>query len=224
MAERAGRRADYGLDAPGIVGGFAAAGALGLAGAAATWHYLLPRRPLLAALVGGGCGLASATGLGTAAAMVLSSKSGKYRVRDRLLDDLALRGDETLLDVGCGRGLLLLGAARRLPRGRAVGLDVWRREDQSGNSRETTLANARAEGVADRVAVEDGDARAMPFPDATFDVVVSSLALHNIRDAEGRARALGEVARVLRPGGRVALVDFQHTVEYAAALAAASFR
>ena len=81
-----------------------------------------------------------------------------------------------------------------------------------------TLANARAEGVADRVTLETGDMRRMPFDGATFDVVVSSLTLHNIPDAAGRAQVMREIARVLKPGGRVALLDFQHTSEYAQAL------
>jgi ubiquinone/menaquinone biosynthesis C-methylase UbiE len=68
------------------------------------------------------------------------------------------------------------------------------------------------------VKLETGDMRRMPFDEATFDVVVSSLALHNIPDAAERAQAVREIARVLKPGGRVALLDFQHTSEYAQAL------
>src|SRR5438270_621724 len=54
----------------------------------------------------------------------------KFAVWAELLDRLDLRGDERLLDVGCGRGAVLLMAARRLPRGRAVGVDVWSARDQ----------------------------------------------------------------------------------------------
>jgi len=85
---------------------------------------------------------------------------------------------------------------------------------QSGNNREATLANARAEGVADIVEVKTGDMRELPFEDQTIDVVVSSLAIHNIPDQEGRARAVQEIARVLKPQGQVALLDFQCTDEY----------
>ncbi len=83
------------------------------------------------------------------------------------------------------------------------------------------MANARAEGVAERVELCDGDARRLPFGDQTFDVVVSSLALHNIAGAADRAAAIGEIVRVLRPGGRVAILDFRGTGRYAAALATA---
>ena len=118
-----------------------------------------------------------------------------------------LRDDGHVLDVGCGRGAVLMLAARRLPAGRAVGADVWGRRDQSGNSRAATERNAAAEGVRDRVELADADARDFPFASASFDLVVSSLALSNIREADGRAQALREAVRVLRPGGRLRIVD-----------------
>ena len=60
-----------------------------------------------------------------AALMFASSRFGKFHARDRLLERLKLRGDETVLDVGCGHGLLLIAAAKLLPRGHAVGIDLW---------------------------------------------------------------------------------------------------
>ena len=130
-----------------------------------------------------------------------------FAVIEAGLDELGLRGDEHVLDVGCGRGAVLMLAARRLPAGRAVGADVWRRRDQSGNSRAAAERNAAAEGVAGRVELVDADARDLPFEAASFDVVVSSLAISNIRDAGGRAQALREAVRVVRPGGRLRIVD-----------------
>src|SRR6185312_2443028 len=62
------------------------------------------------------------------------------------------------------------------------------------------------------------DARKLPFPDASLDVVLSSMALHNIYDAGERQTAVREIARVLAPGGRVLIVDVRHTSEYAATL------
>jgi ubiquinone/menaquinone biosynthesis C-methylase UbiE len=146
--------------------------------------------------------------------MLWGSKVGKLWLRDRILDGLALRGDEQVLDVGCGHGLLLLGAAKRLTTGKAVGIDLWQKEDQAGNSRDATLENARLEGVADKVELHDGDARNMPFPDGAFDVVVSSWAIHNIYDPGGRTKALREIVRVLKAPGRLALVDIRHTADY----------
>lgn len=213
--------ADYGLDAPAVVVGNAVGGAAALAGAGIGWTALRRRHPVPAAVLGGWLALWGMVAVAQAGLMVRSSRAGKLTERDRLLDALPWRGDERVLDVGCGRGLLLIGAARRLETGRAVGLDLWRSQDQAGNDPAATMANAIVEGVATRVELCDGDARRLPFADQSFDVVVSGLALHNIPGAPGRAAAIGEIARVLKPGGRVAILDYRGTGQYAAALAAA---
>jgi ubiquinone/menaquinone biosynthesis C-methylase UbiE len=135
------------------------------------------------------------------------TRRGKFVVWQGLLDDLGLRGDERLLDLGCGRGAVLLLAAERLPAGRAVGIDLWRGVDQSGNAQAVTERNAEAEGVRDRVELRTGDMTALPFDDASFDVIISNIAIHNIKSADGRARAIDEAVRVLRPGGRLLIAD-----------------
>jgi SAM-dependent methyltransferase len=156
----------------------------------------------------------------SALGMVWYSKYGKLRQRDALLALVPWRGDETVLDVGCGRGLLLVGAAHRLAGGRAFGIDVWRAVDLSMNRPQAALENAQLEGVLERVEVLDADARHLPFADGSIDVVVSSLVLHNIADAQERLRAVREIARVLKPGGHVALLDMQHTRDYVRTLRA----
>lgn len=209
MTEQELRRGHYGIDAPGVVRNLAL---LGIACGAVVY-------------LGGpgwrGFAIPGAIFLAEAVLMLWSSRFGKRRVVERMLDALSLRGDERVLDVGCGRGLLLIEAAKRLPEGRGVGVDLWHRQDQSGNARRVTLQNAEREGVADRVKVHDGDARRLPFDDGCFDVVVSSLVVHNIPDAAGRADAMREMTRMLRPGGRLALLDFRHTARYAETLRAA---
>ena len=77
-----------------------------------------------------------------------------------------------------------------------------------------TLENARLEGVGERVEVKDGDARRLPFADGAFDVVVTKEALHNIYNAAERDTAAREIARVLRPGGRLFIGDVRHTGRY----------
>ncbi|MFE7314341.1 class I SAM-dependent methyltransferase [Streptomyces sp. NPDC057555] len=147
-----------------------------------------------------------------------ATRRGKFVVWERLLDELALRGDERILDLGCGRGAVLLTAARRIPEGRAYGVDLWRSQDQSGNDPAVTERNAQAEGVADRMELHTADMTRLPFERDRFDVVVSSLAIHNISDPAGRASAIEEAVRVLRPGGRLVLADIRNTRQYGACL------
>ena len=109
-------------------------------------------------------------------------------------------------------------AAQHLTTGRAVGMDLWRTVDQSGNSAEATQRNAIAEEVADRVELHTGDMTALPFEDNRFDVVLSSLAIHNISGRGGREKAISEAMRVLRPGGRLLIVDVRGTRQYQAQL------
>jgi len=149
---------------------------------------------------------------------------GKFVVWANLLDQLHLRGDERILDLGCGRGAVLLMAAQRLTTGRAVGVDLWRSVDQSGNCLEATRRNAIAEGVADRVELHTGDMTALPFEDNSFDVVVSSLAVHNISGSAGREKAISEAVRVLRPGGRLMIADVRATRQHTAQLAKLAMR
>jgi ubiquinone/menaquinone biosynthesis C-methylase UbiE len=143
-----------------------------------------------------------------------TSLRGKFVVWAEVLDRLGLRGDEQVLDLGCGRGAVLLLAARRLTTGRAVGVDLWRKSDQSGNAARVTRRNAVAEGVADRVALHTADMAALPFADGSFDVVLSSVAVHNIKGRARRDRAIGEAVRVLRPGGRLLIADLFATGRY----------
>jgi SAM-dependent methyltransferase len=196
-------KGDYGIDAPPVIRNLFIAGtACMLAGIAL--NYLLSARQSLIAIslliweVAAGVSM-----IATAALMLWSSKVGKLQFREKLIDSLALQGMETVVDAGCGRGLLLTAAARRLTTGKATGIDLWQSTDQSDNTPEATLANARAEGVAHLVEVKTGDMRDLPFEDQTVDVVVSSLAIHNVPTREGRAKAVQEIARVLKPGGFV---------------------
>ncbi len=140
-------------------------------------------KPVAAAVAGA----TAASLLGTAAVFVHTTRVGKFAAWAEVLKGLRLHGDETLLDLGCGRGAVLLAAAKLLPNGRAIGVDVWR-ADQTDNSPDNTLRNAALENVADRVEVHTADITDLPFDDNSVDVIVSSLVIHNISEAEGRGR------------------------------------
>ena len=213
MPTNDGVRADYGLDAPGVVRTMALLGATLIV--AGVLLRLVSAGDSVGVHIGQTLLWPGASFAVTALLMVGSSRIGKLRARDRLLDRLHLRGTEVVLDVGCGHGLMLIGAAKRVPGGRAIGIDLWSQTDQKSNSAAATLANARAEGVEDRVTVRDGDMRALPFESASIDVVVSSLAIHNVPTAAERAQSVREIARVVRPGGRVGLLDIAHVGAYA---------
>lgn len=139
---------------------------------------------------------------------------GKFACWRRVLTELQLDGDESLLDVGCGRGMVLMIAAPLLPTGRLVGVDIWSSHDQSGNSVAAAESNAAANGATDRVRLETADMTDMPFEDESFDLVTASVSIHNIKDPAMRARAISEIYRVTRPGGRIRIVDLAHTNEY----------
>lgn len=162
----------------------------------------------------------TAVNAGIAAQVALylhATRRGKFAVWAEILAGLPLHGDETVLDMGCGRGAVLCAAAQRLPRGRAIGVDLWQ-ADQTGNSADATMANAAAENIADRIELHTADMTALPLADNSVDVVVSNLAIHNIPTRDGRRRALTEAVRVLRPGGRLAIADLRETRNHAARL------
>jgi ubiquinone/menaquinone biosynthesis C-methylase UbiE len=215
---------NYGIDAPDVQRRFLM---FGLAGIVAAIFLLSfgPRilHPALAISLGMTLVWPGIFLLACAAIMFWGSKAGKLRLASKLVEGLSLGPDAKVLDVGCGHGLLLITAAKRLRTGKAIGLDLWQTEDQAGNSPEATLANARLEAVADRIELKTGDARQIPFEDSSFDAVVSSWALHNIYERAGRERAIREIARVLKPGGCAAIVDIRHTNEYAQVLRGLGF-
>lgn len=217
MGKRAGERADYGVDAPGAMRNLFLIG-----GTLLLLTLITPARlhignvvflPHYAMTWTGGILLAEAL------LFLLYVKYGKFRHRDFMLELHAWRGDEEVLDVGCGRGLLLAGVAKRLEAlggsGQATGIDVWSNVDMGGNSEAATWKNLEIEGVRARCRVVGEPAQAMGFADASFDVVVSNLCLHNIYNAADRRLAVEQIARVLRPGGVALLSDYKKTGEYA---------
>jgi len=200
-------RADYGFDAPHFAIGVAIVAVLAFGASI----ILFANSFLWAA------GLSFVIGLVfslSAVSFVWTTRRGKFMVWAELLDALALKGDERLLDVGCCRGTVLVLAAKRLPAGRAIGVDIWSSVDQSGNSERVTLRNAEIEGVRERVEAHTADMRRLPFPDESFEVVASSLAIHNVDSAPGREQALSEILRVLKRDGTAMIVDILHTPDY----------
>ena len=208
-------RPNYGIDAPGLVRGFLFGG-LALLGASAfafsqqalhPWLFWLAVILLITAIYA----------LFMFSLMLWGSLVDKLSDREAALNLINWRGNERVLDVGCGRGLMLVGAAKRLNTGEAIGIDIWAEKDQAANVMAAPLENARLEGVSERVKVQTADMRKLPFADQSFDVVVSSWAVHNLELQADRMIALQEIVRLLRPSGAVLLTDIVNRHEYASA-------
>jgi ubiquinone/menaquinone biosynthesis C-methylase UbiE len=128
----------------------------------------------------------------------------RWVVRDahfkrQLIEQAAILPGQKVLDIGCGTGTLVLMVKRANPDVDAVGIDA----DPE------MLKNARAKSARDGLAAQfdQGMASELPYPDASFDRVLSSLMIHHLKtpDKEKMAR---EVHRVLKPGGEMHVLDF----------------
>jgi len=221
MAPSFSTKPDYGVDAPNVLRNLFLIGAL-----CVLLVFITPRVVHLGRVDFALHPMFAWTGgflLVESALFLLYVKFGKFRHRDFILSLHPWRGDEQVLDVGCGRGLLLAGAAKGLTTGHATGIDIWSNVDMGGNSEAATLHNLQLEGIASRCTLVSAGAQELPFPDASFDVIVSNLCLHNIYDRPTRLQAIHQIARVLKPGGIALLSDYKLTAEYAAELGTLGF-
>jgi len=123
------------------------------------------------------------------------------RTHAAVVELAAVRAGERVLDVGCGTGSLALALkAAAGPTGSVHGVDA------SPEMIEVARRNVAKAGVDLNVQV--GLAEALPFPDGTFDLVVSQLAVHHWPD-DLKPTAFGEMRRVLKTGGRCLIIDFE---------------
>jgi ubiquinone/menaquinone biosynthesis C-methylase UbiE len=124
---------------------------------------------------------------------------GGEALHDALLEQAALAPGHELLDVGCGTGSLAVLARRRHPGVEVTALDP--------DPKALAIARRKAERAGLAVRFEQGYGDALPWSDASFDRVLSSLMFHHL-DLDTKRGMLREVVRVLRPGGSFHLVDF----------------
>jgi demethylmenaquinone methyltransferase/2-methoxy-6-polyprenyl-1,4-benzoquinol methylase/phosphoethanolamine N-methyltransferase len=122
-------------------------------------------------------------------------------MRERMLDQSAVRSGDSVLDVGCGTGTLAIAACKRVgASGQVQGIDPS----------PTMVSRAQCKADRDHAAArfQIGTIEQIAFPDQTFDLVLSSIMLHHLPDSVKR-KGLEEIRRVLKPGGRFFAVDFE---------------
>jgi SAM-dependent methyltransferase len=124
----------------------------------------------------------------------------EIEARAAYLDLLDVKAGEHVLDIGCGSGVVTRDIARRVgPTGRVVGID------QSPQFLVAARELVQAAGLGDQVEFHEGSALRLPFPDGAFDVAIAVTVLSH---TPGGEHAIAEMARVVRPGGRVGVFDF----------------
>jgi arsenite methyltransferase len=145
--------------------------------------------------------------LAVAAALYWSSRQGKVNEMARIVAKIPWGGEEVVLELGCGRGLGMVLATKRLTSGYAVGLDLWQKGHLSGNDPKSIWANATQEGVQDKVFAVKADPMFLPFAGSTVDVVLSAVSIHRLIKHKDRGAAFSEMGRILKNGGRVGILE-----------------
>ncbi len=200
-------KADYGIDSPGVIRNLLIFGTTLI-----LFAFWLPpiHVPHLLFTINALVFTIGASLLGESLLMIAYSKLGKLRHRERMLALYQWRGDENVLDVGTGSGLLMIGAAKRLTTGLCVGIDIWNREDVRGNSMILTRQNVEAEEVGDRTEIVTRNILKTYFSDNRFDVVLSNQCMHCLAGPAEREQACREIERVLKGGGVAIISDFKY--------------
>lgn len=141
----------------------------------------------------------------------------RIMVARKIISELGLRGSEQILDVGSGRGLYAIEAARQLSTGRVRGVDIWNPEKISkltfhhkfsqptNNTIENAQNNAALAGVAHKVDFINMDAAHLEFADESFDLVICGFVVGHLW--LNQVMVLKEMRRVLKNGGRLILID-----------------
>ena len=122
-----------------------------------------------------------------------------------LLDHVNWEGQGKALDIGCGSGALCIGLAKKFPLVTVVGIDNWGKQWEY--SKALCEQNAAIEGVGERTSFREASASALPFADEAFDLVVSNLTFHEVRDTPDKLQLLREGLRVLKKDGLFAFQD-----------------
>lgn len=204
------KKINYGIDAPNVIRNLLGIGVLLFITALFLWFGFFPPINFLWPSF-----LSSAICLIIGGLLMIAyAKYGKFKQRGRILKLHEWKGDEKVLDVGTGLGLLMIGAAKKLNSGKSYGIDIFNSYDLSDNTIEQTKLNTEFEKVSDKTEILTENILKTNFDDNYFDVIISNLCLHNLYKKEERKQACREIYRILKPGGEAIISDFKHTAEY----------
>jgi SAM-dependent methyltransferase len=126
-------------------------------------------------------------------------------VQELVLKHLEWDGEGKVLDVGCGNGPLAIAIAKKYPNAEVTGIDYW--GGAWNYSKDLCESNAEIEEVANHVLFQQASASALPFDSESFDVVVSNLVFHEVKDIADKKDAIKEALRVVRNGGKFVFQD-----------------
>jgi arsenite methyltransferase len=208
----------YGVDEPRTIAELGVAGLICVALGVLVSSYTItsaPKTADTAIIAGPGVGFLIFV---VAAALYWSSRLGKVKEMSKIVNDIPWGGEEVVLDLGCGRGLAMVMAAKKLTTGFALGIDTWSAARLSGNDPRSIGANAEQEGVESKVTAAMGFSAQLPLADKSVDVVLSAASLHHLVPRKQRGALFAEVARVLKDGGRIGILDAGNGPEYSALL------
>ncbi|MDQ1143928.1 SAM-dependent methyltransferase [Bacillus sp. SORGH_AS 510] len=132
---------------------------------------------------------------------------GNYqsKIHDLLVAKVNGVGKEKILDIGTGSGSLIIKLAKAFPNSLLTGIDYW-----GGNweySKVQCQQNVEIEGVSDRIEFLKASAAELPFHEDEFDIIVSCLTFHEVKDRQNKTEVIKEALRVLKPGGQFVFLD-----------------
>jgi ubiquinone/menaquinone biosynthesis C-methylase UbiE len=132
---------------------------------------------------------------------------GNYqsKIHDLIVAKVNGNGKGKILDIGTGNGSLIIKLARNFPKSFLTGIDYWGANWEY--SKVQCQQNAEIEGVSDRIDFLKASATALPFNDDEFDIVVSCLTFHEVKDRRNKSEVIIEALRVLKPGGVFVFLD-----------------
>ena len=169
-----------------------------LLAALAFWSYLLIVPALILIGIGGYF----------AYARYLFSTQGRNvqgSIWDTVLEHLDWNGQGNALDIGCGNGALTIKLAKKYPGAKVTGIDQWGKQWEYAKA--TCERNAIIEGVSNQTTFRQASAALLPFPDESFDAVVSNLTFHEVREVRDKQQLVQEALRVLKKDGVFAFQD-----------------